>query len=236
MRAPISNHTRHLLLCALALLVPAFAHAETKEQRMQSRHELRIGVADPFLARMGVMGSPPPYFTNQPYIPPGTSAEEAHSIMLNYRINDFDGYTLMPRFFVEYQYRINPYIGVGLKADVLPILGSTTIRNGYYEIVGHSGKYLSLLYLEFVPRVKFTFYHHEYVNLYAAAGFGLVADCPIQSIQWRFDAELQATLFGLSIGKNGLFGSFEFFNIGLTTLRVHMQPTNFLSASIGYRF
>ena len=39
------------VLFILAALLPLIATAETKEQRLESRHEIRIGIGDPIIAR-----------------------------------------------------------------------------------------------------------------------------------------------------------------------------------------
>ena len=39
------------LLLVLAAVLPLIATAETKEQRLESKHEIRIGVGDPIITR-----------------------------------------------------------------------------------------------------------------------------------------------------------------------------------------
>jgi hypothetical protein len=101
--------------------------------------------------------------------------------------------------------------------------------------------------MDFVPMARFTFLHKEYVNLYAAAGIGFSIGCnynyPLSADDTWLKAE--ATLFGVSIGKNGFFGAVEILNIGCSFGNMSgnyffafplFYSTQFFTASIGYRF
>jgi hypothetical protein len=144
---------------------------------------------------------------------------------------------MLGHIFLEYQYRINPYIGVGLKTDMMHFWRDWNIYNGYHDRVGTatSGEF----YMDFVPMARFTFLHKEYVNLYAAAGIGFSMGCNYNYLPTADDfwVKAEATLFGVSIGKNGFFGAVEILNIGFVfDVYPLFSPTQFFTASIGYRF
>ncbi|MBQ3914375.1 MAG: hypothetical protein II692_03220, partial [Paludibacteraceae bacterium] len=93
-------------------------------------------------------------------------------------------------------------------------------------------------YMDFVPMARFTFLHKEYVNLYAAAGIGFSMGCnynypPSADDFW---VKFETTLFGVSIGKNGFFGAVEVFDVSFCASGWLFLPTQFFTASIGYRF
>lgn len=225
----------------LAALLPLIATAETKEQRLESRHEIRIGIGDPLIARAWI-GSGAGWGGASDYDlwarTFGQNVTDAHSILKDGRVAEQRGKShMLGHIFLEYQYRINPYIGVGLKTDMIHFWRDWNIYNGYHERVGTatSGEF----YMDFVPMARFTFLHKEYVNLYAAAGIGFSMGCnynypPTADDFW---VKAEATLFGVSIGKNGFFGTVELFDIGIGFVPFPFgYSTQFFTASIGYRF
>ena len=237
------------LLLVLAALLPLIASAETKEQRLESRHEIRIGVGDPIIARAWI-GSGAGWTGASNYDlwarTFGQNVTDAHSILQDGRVAEQRGKShMLGHIFLEYQYRINPYIGVGLKTDMIHFWRDWDIYNGYHDRVGTatSGEF----YMDVVPMARFTFLHKEYVNLYAAAGIGFSMSCdynyPLSADDVWLKAE--ATLFGVSIGKNGFFGAVEILNIGCSFGNMSgnyfftfplFYSTQFFTASIGYRF
>ena len=225
----------------LAALLPLIATAETKEQRLESRHEIRIGIGDPLIARAWIgggagWGGASDYDLWARTF--GQNVTDAHSILKDGRVAEQRGKShMLGHIFLEYQYRINTYIGVGLKTDMIHFWRDWNIYNGYHERVGTatSGEF----YMDFVPMARFTFLHKEYVNLYAAAGIGFSMGCnynypPTADDFW---VKAEATLFGVSIGKNGFFGTVELFDIGIGFVPFPFgYSTQFFTASIGYRF
>lgn len=233
---------RHLIyIIVIVLLCPIAALAETKEQRAESPHELRIGYGDPIIMNAttttgqfddvkssgsnaelwwAVMGAPAPGADNV--------------LKNNARIKEAGQRHNVGHFFIEYQYRINPYIGVGMNTDFWTSYRYYELYNGYHDkyAEGTTG----FCYLEFVPRTRFTFLHKRYVNLYAAAGAGVSMFVDYAGDVRAVNFKAEATLLGLSIGENHLFGAFEFMNIGFNIPYIAPIPTQLFTASIGYRF
>lgn len=219
---------------ALILGLPTL-HAETKEQRAESPHELRIGVGDPVISMA----------TDGDWYWPSDGGEiwwrtwgkptgEADAIMKDSRYSLRRGKThILGHFFLEYQYRITPYVSVGLNTDVFNEWNDYNVYNGYKEKVGEYSH--GYLYMDFVPRARFTFLHKRYVNLYASAGVGFAMYTSYNGKDFHCAPKFEATLFGVSIGENHLFGAFEFLNLGFTA-PILIVPVQLFTASIGYRF
>ena len=225
-----------ITLLAFTLCFSAL-HAETKEQRAESPHELRIGIGDPIITNASL--------SSGIWIPSGSAgvwnatfgknAQEADVIMKNGRIYSQKGKMhTVGYFFVEYQYRINPYIGVGLNTNVYNIWKEYNVLNGYNEKVGEYRE--GYLYMDFVPRARFTFLHKQYVNLYASAGIGFAMSTNYEGKKIECAPKFETTLFGISIGENGFFGAAEFLNIAFTYPFIRIHPVQLFTASIGYRF
>ena len=181
--------------------------AETKETRAENPHELRIGVGDCSI-----------YYA-QRYSPhPGGYVDA----------REFD--VLLPNIFVEYQYRVNSWLSAGLQVNA--------IGDVYSDItVGCWGKAIATYsegWVHVIPTTTFTYFSKEWVNLYSGIGVGyamqLETKDQTRNIWHTFAA--QATLLGISVGKNHWFGSFE--AGALFTGRSF--PDRCFNFAVGYRF
>ena len=141
---------------------------------------------------------------------------------------------VLGHFFVEYQYRLNSFLGLGLNTDVYNIWNDYNVYNGYREKVGEYTD--GYLYMDFVPRARFTFLHKQYVNLYASAGVGFAMFTNYNGKYFECAPKFETTLFGVSIGENRFFGTVEFLNIGFTIPSLRVLPIQIFTASVGYRF
>ena len=183
------------------------AQAETKETRAENPHELRIGVGDCSI-----------YYA-QRYSPRPGSYVDAR---------EFD--VLLPNIFVEYQYRVNSWLSAGLQVNA--------IGNVYSDItVGCWGKTIATYsegWVHVIPTATFTYFHRDWVNLYSGIGVGyamqLETKDQTRNIWHTFAA--QATLLGISVGKNHWFGTFE--AGALFTGRSF--PDRCFNFAVGYRF
>lgn len=141
--------------------------------------------------------------------------------------------------FVEYQYRINTWLGVGGMYDV--------VANQYKEYyVSPEEPYDSYRYLTaqshyIMPTVRFTYLNREWINLYSGVGVGLWIYTNNQP-QLYCGFAVNATLLGLSIGKKHWFGAVELGNMFSFTKGDSDRWTawrafeRFLTVSFGYRF
>ena len=223
-------------LWLILVLLPLTLFAETKEQRAESPHELRIGVGDPLLLKAFLPLDDPEAGTEYVWFNAyGQPVEEAHETLMNsIAVTYLEKAHNIGHFFVEYQYRINPYIGVGLDADMAFHTRRAILVNGYNEYKGR--KTMGSFYMDIIPRVRFTFLHNEYVNLYAGVGVGLSIDYSFYYHTTYYSPLAEITTLGVSIGKNHLFGTVEILNIGANLMALDFSHTQLFTASIGYRF
>ena len=181
--------------------------AETKETRAENPHELRIGVGDCSI-----------YYA-QRYSPhPGGYVDA----------REFD--VLLPNIFVEYQYRVNSWLSAGLQVNAIgDVYSDITVGCWGSAIATYSEGWLHV-----IPSATFTYFSREWVNLYSGIGVGYAVQIESKNTTrnvWHTFAA-QATLLGISVGKNHWFGSFE--AGALFTGRSF--PDRCFNFSVGYRF
>ncbi len=181
--------------------------AETKETRAENPHELRIGVGDCSI-----------YYA-QRYSPhPGGYVDA----------REFD--VLLPNIFVEYQYRVNSWLSAGLQVNAIgDVYSDITVGCWGSAIATYSEGWLHV-----IPSATFTYFSREWVNLYSGIGVGYAMQIESKNTTrniWHTFAA-QATLLGISVGKNHWFGSFE--AGALFTGRSF--PDRCFNFSVGYRF
>ena len=181
--------------------------AETKETRAENPHELRIGVGDCSI-----------YYA-QRYSPHPGSYVDAR---------EFD--VLLPNIFVEYQYRVNSWLSAGLQVNAIgDVYSDITVGSWELAIATYSEGWVHV-----IPTTTFTYFHKNWVNLYSGIGVGyamqLETKDQTRNIWHTFAA--QATLLGISVGKNHWFGTFE--AGALFTGRSF--PDRCFNFAVGYRF
>ena len=191
--------------------------AETKETRAENPHELRIGLGDCSIYYAQRYSTPVP-----PPVVPG--AEE---------IGDSRHFDLiLPNIFIDYQYRVNSWLAAGVQLNTIWDKGTDPHYN--------SGAKDVLLvdftegWLHVIPSATFTYFSREWVNLYSGIGVGYAMQIESKNTTrnvWHTFAA-QATLLGISVGKNHWFGSFE--AGALFTGRSF--PDRCFNFSVGYRF
>lgn len=197
-----------VLAGALCMAVPAMA--ETKEARAERPHEVRIGVGDAFADKE--FNGQPGYYYGEP--------------KPVYR-NEF----YLPNLFVEYQYRINHWLGIGVQVNTMWMGWQkqndnqwNTRRKGHFEVM---------------PTVRFTYFHHEWVNLYSSVSLGYYGGIEQdgESVNYAGGIAFDFCALGVSVGRNHFFGAFE---AGMLNGGSFSGPNQILSKvmsfSLGYRF
>ena len=185
------------------------AQAETKETRAENPHELRIGVGDCSI-----------YYA-QRYSPHPGSYVDAR---------EFD--VLLPNIFVGYQYRVNNWFSAGVQVNTIWDKGSDYIFDDFVTDV----RILDFTegWVHVIPTATFTYFSKEWVNLYSGIGVGyamqLETKDQTRNIWHTFAA--QATLLGISVGRDHWFGTFE--AGALFTGRSF--PDRCFNFAVGYRF
>lgn len=231
---------KHTLMQRLALAVGMLmlfgsASAETKENRAAHPHQIQIGVGDVIMdIWLHAFG---------PTQGPGS-------------IKEISSYTT-PHLYLQYEYRVNSWLGVGVIADgnfmgdeykeidtyvedpstVPPVFVQTDVYRAYYE-----SNFLVM------PTVNFTYYHSPVFNLYSGLGFGYgFSNIKTESRNmWDHLLAVNATALGMSFGKNHFFGSLEIGVMnsianwssedGRKGWRLGSLGSRLLTLSIGYRF
>ena len=182
--------------------------AETKETRAENPHELRIGVGDCSI-----------YYA-QRYSPKPDNVDS----------RKFD--VILPNIFMDYQYRVNSWFAAGVQVNTIWDKGTDPHYNpGAKDVLLVD---FTEGWLHVIPSATFTYFSKEWVNLYS--GIGVAYAMQIESKNttrniWHTFAA-QATLLGISVGKNHWFGSFE--AGALFTGRSF--PDRCFNFSVGYRF
>ena len=191
--------------------------AETKETRAENPHELRIGVGDCSIYYAQRYSTPVP-----PPVVPG--AEE---------IGDSRHFDLiLPNIFIDYQYRVNSWFAAGVQVNTIWDKGTDPHYNpGANDVLLVD---FTEGWLHVIPSATFTYFSREWVNLYSGIGVGYAMQIESKNTTrniWHTFAA-QATLLGISVGKNHWFGSFE--AGALFTGRSF--PDRCFNFAVGYRF
>lgn len=207
-----------IILLLAAWLVPVAMHAETKENRDQLKHEFRIGYGDPMFETMRWKDEP---------------------TKLGIPMNARQDYRYTGHIYGEYMYRVNSWLGVGGQLD----FGATMFNYNTYKLNADGNQYLAgsdpryFYDVCLMPSVRFTYFHHEWVNLYSGVqlGVGIHGDYKGRT---ECGAAFGLTALGVSVGREHLFGTFEFG--GLSNIQsltaIYTLWTKWFNVSVGYRF
>ena len=191
--------------------------AETKETRAETPHELRLGVGDCSIYYAQRYTTPVP-----PLVAPGLQEPENSS-----RLN-----LILPNIFIDYQYRVNSWFAAGVQLNTIWDKGTDPHYNpGAKDVLLVD---FTEGWLHVIPSATFTYFSREWVNLYSGIGVGYAMQIESKNTTrniWHTFAA-QATLLGISVGKNHWFGSFE--AGALFTGRSF--PDRCFTFSVGYRF
>lgn len=209
---------KYFVILLAVWLMPMAMHAETKETRDQQRHEFRIGYGDPMFETMRWKDEP-----NKLGVP----------------MNVRQDYRYTGHIYGEYMYRVNSWLGVGGQLD----FGATTFKYNTYKLNDAGEQYLASSDPRYfydvclMPSVRFTYFHHEWVNLYSGLqlGVGIHGDYKGRA---ECGAAFGITALGLSVGRDHWFGTFEFG--GLSNIQsltaIYTLWTKWFNVSVGYRF
>jgi hypothetical protein len=145
-----------------------------------------------------------------------------------------DGFGYSGHIFAEYQYRFNTVVSVGIQTDFQGIFWNETPCDAYREPVGPT--FRSRNYdLSFLPTVRLTCLTSKWVQLYGAAGIGLMVAFD-NSRHSEAAPVLDLTLLGVQIGKGPWTGSVELGGmISLSSAqKIYMLGSRIISVSVNY--
>ena len=201
------------------------AKAETKEQRMQWLHELRVGWGDQLFESL--------VWQNKPYIM--TIMPET------YQETNPENYHYYQHFWLEYQKRHNTWFSYGGMIDGSGVSWTNVTRNGKGNIVSQEAGH-NFYNIVIMPTIRFTYLHHEYVNLYSGIGIGLGINGGTETngLGHKTDAgmAINFSVIGISANYQRWFWAFEVG--GLYSLKnantIFLASSRILNASLGVRF
>ena len=229
---------KKLFLLILLLQSTLLVCAETKENREENPHEIRIGIAD-----------------NHYEIAHMSKEAIVHGIP---KINH--GIQSTGHLFTEYQYRINGWLSVGGTFDYMHnwetycgCQNYTMDENGNIIEIKHNTQYSS--HISILPTIRFTYFHDKHVNIYSSIGLGVhLSYNSYDDIKTNFTDNLGVALdicaLGLSVGNKHWFGTFELGSMNTFTFPTLNYDHSFsetifatntimskiLRISFGYRF
>ena len=209
----------------LLLMAVGGLQAETRRDVKEMPNELRIGWGDMLFESL-MWHNPKSVVQTMP-------ATYSYTYQEDFRHHQ--------HLFLEYQHRFNYWFGLGAMVDLGEVDWQNVTRNGQgVEIARDPGHYFYNITV--MPTFRFTYFHHENVNLYSGLGLGLVINGGTeQNVNGRrtetgFAANF--TVLGISANYKRWFASVEFG--GLYGLRnantIYMASSRIFSASIGARF
>jgi hypothetical protein len=153
------------------------------------------------------------------------------------RNDDFlrtDRYGYTGHFFVEYQYRFNKVVSVGIQTDIEGIFWNETPCDARRNPIGATVR--SRNYdLSFLPTVRLTFLNTRYVQLYGGAGTGLLVAFD-NARQCELAPVINLTPLGVQVGKGHWSGSVEFGGMIslLNANKIYMLGSRLVSVSLNY--
>ena len=210
-----------ILLCGIA----TSAFAEDKMAYLDRRNEIRIGWGDQLFETL--MWHKP---LSVVQTMPATYEQVYHENFKYYQ-----------HLWIEYQWRFNHWFSLGGMFDGSGVSWDNVTRNGKgQEVARQSGEHFYNLVI--MPTVRFTYYHHEYVNLFSGLGFGMDINGGTETNAkgWHTDvgAAVNITVFGVSANYDRWFATVEFG--GLYALKnantIFMASSRIINVSIGARF
>lgn len=201
------------------------AMCETREDRLSMRNELRIGWGDQLFESL-VWHNPTSIVTSMP----ATSTFEYKE---NYRHHQ--------HLWLEYQYRFNNWFSLGAMTDMSEVGWDKVTRDGTgKELVRDKRNYFYNLVV--MPTVRFTYFHHPYVNIYSGLGIGVDINGGTETDGMGRHTvvapALNFTVVGISANYKRWFVAFDYG--GMYALKnanaIYMVKSRMLNLSIGARF
>lgn len=203
----------------------SIAYAETRFDHLNMRNEIRIGWGDQLFESL-VWHNPTSITTTMP-------AEVTYNYKERYRHNQ--------HIWLEYQYRFNYWFSLGGMFDMSEVGWDLVTRDGRgTELARNKNNYFYNIVI--MPTVRFTYFHHEFVNIYSGLGIGLGINGGTEvdglGKHTALGAAVNFTLVGISANYQRWFCAFDLG--GLYSLKnansIYMASSRILNFSIGARF
>lgn len=219
------NRHRFLALALGMLMVCISAAAENRQQRADSPHEIRVGWGDQLFETLA---------WNKPsYIITNMSADTKFAYKEHYRYTQ--------HVFVEYQYRMKKWFGIGCMLDNSAFLWDEVVRNGQGTELSRDKRCYAMNTVAMLTN-RFTYLHKDHFNLYSGFGLGIDVNSGTEKDGLGRNAVLSPainlTLLGASVNYDNFFATVEYG--GMTAAShiqyVYMLKSRMFSVGVGVRF
>lgn len=209
------------VLCSMATGL----YAESRWSYLNRRHETRIGWGDQLFESL--------IWHNPTY--------RVRTMPESYRRVYHENYHHDQHIWFEYQYRHKGWFSFGGMADISFVDWDDVTRNGKGDVVERDkGHYFYNLVI--MPTIRFTYFHHEYVNLYSGLGGGMCINGGTEEDglgrKTVVGAAINFTVFGISANYNQWFWTVDFG--GMYALRdfntIFMLSSRMINVGAGIRF
>ena len=216
---------RKIVILMALLAIAMGAGAENKWAYLNMRHEVRVGWGDQLFESL--MWHNPLY--------------RVRTMPASYRQLYHEDYHHDQHIWAEYQYRHKGWFSFGGMADISFVHWDDVMRNGLgEELARDKGHYFYNLVI--MPTIRFTYYHHEYVNLYSGLGVGMDinggTERDSRGRRTVVGGAVNLTVFGISANYNRWFWTVDFG--GMFALRdantIFMAGSRIINVGLGARF
>ena len=213
----------YILIAFLCLSIGTFA--ESRWAYLNMRHEMRIGWGDQLFESL--------IWHNPVY--------RIKTMPASYRQVYHEDYHHDQHIWVEYQYRHKGWFSFGGMTDISFVHWDDGTRNGLGEEISRDkGHYFYNLVI--MPTIRFTYLHHEYVNLYSGLGVGMDINGGTETDglgnHTVVGAAINLTVIGLSANYQRWFWTVDFG--GMYALRdantIFMLSSRMINVGFGARF
>jgi len=209
------------ILCCVAMS----GKAEDKWAYLNARNEVRIGWGDQLFESL-MWHNPTNIITTMP---------------TNWSNTYHENYRHYQHLWAEYQWRAKSWFNIGAMADFSMVQWDDITRNGKGIETARSKNH-NFYNIVIMPTIRFTYYHHPYVNLYSGLGIGMCINSGTETNgkgnKTDIGAAVNFTVFGISANYNRLFWTVDFG--GMTALRdfntIFMLSSRMINVSMGVRF
>jgi len=219
-----------IVLCCLA----TSAFAESKWDRVTNldangkkvnHNEIRIGWGDQLFETV-MWHNPTSYTLTMP---------------TSYRQTYHERHRYHQHLWLEYQYRFCYWFSLGGMVDMSEVGWDDVVRNGRgIELSRDKNHYFYNVVI--MPTIRFTYFHHPYVNIYSGLGFGMDinggTEKNAKGHKTDVGAAINLTLVGFSFNYDRWFATIEFG--GMYALKnkntIFMASSRMINVGIGARF
>ena len=216
---------RKIYLILFLSVLTLSAVSETRWDHITMRHEIRVGWGDQLFESL--MWHNPTHITSTM---PATYSEQYKENFHHYQ-----------HYWIEYQYRFAHWFGLGVMLDGSGVQWDDVVRDGQGVEISRVPNQ-NFYNLVLMPTVRFTYFHHEYVNIYSGFGFGLDVnggtETNAQGKKTDIGAAFDITVIGVSANYHRWFWTVDFG--GLYALKnanvIFMAGSRMINVGLGARF